>query len=108
MNLKIHIKKVKGRYYMSLGCKGYKSNHNLNAALEKWIKKDEGIITFTDTQTTDSVYRAEVVKKSDCWDLNLYDLQTNELVVSQEQCPKILEDYDICSDFYINYNSEWK
>lgn len=93
---------------MSLGCKGYKSNSSLNKALEKWIEGNEGIITFTDYQTVDSVYRATVDVKDNCWNLNLYNIDSGELEVSQEQCPKILEDYKLCSEFYINYNKEWK
>ena len=36
--------------------------------------------------------------------LELCDLDTNELKMSIEQCPKIFNDFDIDSKFYINYN----
>ena len=37
--------------------------------------------------------------------LELHDLDTDELKMSIEQCPKIFNDFDIGSEFYINYNS---
>ena len=37
--------------------------------------------------------------------LELCDLDTNEFKMSIEQCPKIFNDFDISSEFYINYNS---
>lgn len=107
MNLKIHLKKVKGRFYMSLGCKGYKSNFSFNEALSKWIQKDEGCVTFTDNKTDDSVYKVKVRKVEDYYMMDLYDIDSGELQVSQEQCPKIFEDYNLPQEFYINYNSEW-
>lgn len=107
MNLKIHLKKVKGRFYMSLGCKGYKSNHTLNEALAKWIQKDEGCVTFTDEKTENSVYKVNVRKEDDHYVMDLFDIQSGELQVSQEQCPKIFQDYDIVPEFYINYSPEW-
>lgn len=107
MNLKIHLKKVKGRFYMSLGCKGYKSNHTFNEALSKWIKGDEGCVTFTDERTEDSVYKVNVRKQDDYYIMDLFDVNSGELQVSQEQCSKIFQDYDIAQEFYINYNPKW-
>ena len=37
--------------------------------------------------------------------LELHDLDTNELKMSIDHCPKIFNDFDIGSEFYINYNS---
>lgn len=107
MNLKIHLKKVKGRFYMSLGCKGYKSNLSFNAALSKWIKGNEGYVTFTDEKTEHSVYKVNVRKKEDYYVMDLFDVESGELQVSQEQCPKIFQDYNIAPEFYINYSPEW-
>ena len=104
MKYKIYLKVVKGRWYISLGCKGYKSTFALNKALSKLIQGESAEVTFTSDKTTDSVYKAQVVRKDDLYILELHDLDTNELEMSIEQCPKIFNDFDISSAFYINYN----
>lgn len=40
-------------------------------------------------------------------DSGIMDILKRELQVSQEQCPKIFQDYDIAPEFYINYSPEW-
>lgn len=106
MKYKIYLKVVKGRWYISLGCKGYKSTFALNKALSKLIQGESAEVTFTSDRTEDSVYKAQVVRKDDLYILELHDLDTNELEMSIEQCPKIFNDFDIGSEFYINYNPD--
>lgn len=104
MKHKIYLKVVKGRWYISLGCKGYKSTFALNKALSTLIQKESAEVTFTSERTEFSVFKAVAVKKDDSYILELYNLDTNELEMSIKQCPKIFNDFDIGSEFYINYN----
>lgn len=104
MKYKIYLKVVKGRWYISLGCKGYKSTFALNKALSTLIQGESAEVTFTSERTESSVYRAVVSKKDDLYILELHDLDTGKLEMSIEQCPKIFNDFNIGSEFYINYN----
>lgn len=104
MKYKIYLKVVKGRWYISLGCKGYKSTFALNKALSTLIQGESAEVIFTSDRTESSVYRAVVTKKNDLYILELHDLDTNKLEMSIEQCPKIFNDFNIGSEFYINYS----
>jgi len=104
MKYKIYLKVVKGRWYISLECKGYKSTFALNKALSTLIQGESAEVTFTSERTESSVYRAVVSKKDDLYILELHDLDTGKLEMSIEQCPKIFNDFNIGSEFYINYN----
>lgn len=104
---KIYLKIVKGRWYISLGCKGYKSTHALNEALSKLIGKNSAIVTFTTEKTELSVYRATVRKDEKLYILELHNINTDEIEMSIKQCPKIFNDFDIGSEFYINYSPQW-
>lgn len=104
MKYKIYLKVVKGRWYISLGCKGYKSTFALNRALSTLIRGESAEVTFTSERTENSAYRATVAKKDDLYILELHDLDTDKLEMSIEQCPKIFNDFNIGSEFYINYN----
>lgn len=104
---KIYLKIVKGRWYISLGCKGYKSTYELNKALSKLIGKNSAIVTFTTEKTELSVYRATVRKDEKLYILELHNINTDEMEMSIKQCPKIFNDFNIDSEFYINYNPQW-
>ena len=103
MKHKIYLKVVKGRWYISLGCKGYKSTYALNRALSTLIHGESAEVTFTSDRTENSAYKAVVTRKDNLYILELHDLDTDELKMSIEQCPKIFNDFDIGSEFYINY-----
>lgn len=106
MKYKIYLKVVKGRWYISLGYKGYKSTFALNEALSTLIRGDSAEVTFTSNRTENSAYKAQVVKKDDLCILELHNLDTDKLEMSIEQCPKIFNDFNIGSEFYINYNPD--
>lgn len=104
---KIYLKIVRGRWYISLGCKGYKSTHALNETLSKLIGKNSATVTFTNEKTELSVYRATVKKDEELYILELHNINTDEIEMSIKQCPKIFNDFDIGSEFYINYSPQW-
>ena len=54
-----------------------------------------------------SVHKVKVRKEDDHYVMDLFDIHSGELQVSQEQCPKIFQDYDIVPEIYINYSPEW-
>lgn len=103
MKYKIYLKVVKGRWYISLGCKGYKSTYALNRALSTLIHGESAEATLTSDRTENSTYKAVVTRKDDLHFLELHDLDTDELKMSIEQCSKMFNDFDIGSEFYINY-----
>lgn len=104
MDLKIHLKVVKGRWYISLGKKGYKSTYELNAALSEWIRGDEANVSFTTDKTDKSVLKV-VIRQEDKWfSMDVYDPNSGEFIRSVKQCPKIFSDYMIENEFYINYD----
>lgn len=107
MKYKIYLKVVKGRWYISLGCKGYKSTFALNKALSTLTKKESVEVTFTSERTESSIYRATVRKDEKLYILELHNINTDKLEMSIEQCPKIFNDFNIGSEFYINYNPQW-
>lgn len=107
MNHKIYLKVVRGRWYISLGTKGYKSTFELDKALSEWVTKDSATITFTSEKTPDSVRRVVIRYEDGKPIMDFYDPNSNELLKSVKQCPKIFVDYVIDKEFYINYNPEW-
>lgn len=107
MNHKIYLKVVKGRWYISLGVKGYKSTFDLDKALSEWLKKDSAVITFTSGRTADSVRRVVIRYEENKPVMDFYDPDSGELLRSVRECPKMFTDYIIDKEFYINYNPEW-
>ena len=82
MKHKIYLKVVKGRWYISLGCKGYKSTYALNRALSTLIHGESAEVTFTSDRTENSAYKAVVTRKDDLYILELHNLDTDELKMS--------------------------
>ena len=39
--------------------------------------------------------------------MDIYNPETNQLIKSISQCPRIFSDYAIDNEFFINYNPEW-
>lgn len=107
MYLKIYLKIVQGRWYISLGKKGYKSTYELDEALSEWIEGSEAIVTFTSEKTSESVRKVVIRWENDKPTMDLYDPNSRELLRSIKQCPKIFLDYVISNEFYINYNPQW-
>lgn len=103
MKYKIYLKVVKGRWYISLGCKGYKSTYALNRALFTLVRGKSTEVTFTSDRTENSAYKAVVTRKDGLYILELHDLDTDELKMSIEQCPKMFNDFNIGPEFYISY-----
>ena len=88
------------RYMAPQTCYMYNA---LNRALSTLIRGESAEVTFTSDRTENSAYKAVVTRKDDLYILELHDLDTDELKMSIEQCPKIFNDFDIGSEFYINY-----
>lgn len=107
MDHRIHLKKVKGRYYISLGSKGYKSTYDLDKALSEWVGKDSAVITFTLSPTEHTVRKVRMRIEDDAPVMDLYDPKSEELFRSVKQCPKMFNDYSMEKEFYINYSPEW-
>lgn len=107
MNHKIYLKVVKGRWYISLGKKGYKSTFALDEALSEWIHNSSATITFTSEKTLDTVLKVIMRTESEKPVMDIYNPETNQLIKSISQCPRIFSDYAIDNEFFINYNPEW-
>lgn len=107
MNLKLYLRKVNGRFYMSLGNKGYKANVLFNNFLTEQFPSGRGIVTFTDQQTEDSIFKTRVYNNGDSFTMDFFDVNDQKLERQVKQCPSMFRDYDIPSEFYINYNPEW-
>ena len=88
------------RYMAPQTCYMYNA---LNRALSTLIHGESAEVTFTFDRTENSAYKAVVIRKDDLYILELHDLDTDELKMYIEQCPKIFNDFDIGSEFYINY-----
>lgn len=109
MDLKIDFTLVKGRWYMALKTKGYKSAKVLNDLINSFLPDvTHFVVTFTDTQTNDTILRAVISDKVDtkyksCYTMSLYRLD-GSLVSSHEECLKLVKDFALPPEFYINYN----
>lgn len=103
MELKIHLKKIKGKWYASSGPKGYKVFLNFGDQLSEWLKKSEADVVFSQTKNENTVFLCKIRKEGNNYVIDFYDTNTQELVTSEEQCPKIFNDFSIDSEFYLNY-----
>lgn len=114
MDLKIDFTLVKGRWYMALKTKGYKATAALNAMLSSYLPNENHfVVRFTDSATENSILKAVISDKVDteyksCYNLSLFDMSGN-LIDSHEECLRLVKDFNLPSEFYINYNfnSKW-
>ena len=92
--LNLLLKKVGGRWFGSTGKKGYRFYKSFDSILSSWISDSEA-----------SIYRIEVKKKpgSRNYTMDFFDVNTGDLKYSEDQCPSIIEDFSIDSEFYLNY-----
>lgn len=107
MNFKVHLRRVKGSFYVSFGSKGYTTTTEFNEYLSELFKEGRGVVTFTDNQTDDSIFKVCVHDKRDFFIMDFYSVETNDLVKSIKQRPRAFREHDISPEFYINYNPEW-
>lgn len=103
--LNLLLKKVGGRWFGSTGKKGYRFYKSFDSILSSWISDSEASISFSSEKTPQSIYRIEIKKKpgSRNYTMDFFDVNTGDLKYSEDQCPSIIEDFSIDSEFYLNY-----
>lgn len=106
MDYKIHFRKLKGKWFLSVGTKGYGTTTSLNKVLsELFSEKTSASAIFTSTKDANSNFKLTLEKEKDgYYTTNLYDVNTGELVNSCKHCPHLIDDFNIESEFYANYD----
>lgn len=101
--LKLHLKLIKGRWYVSSGAKGYKTFPKFNEILNSWIKGSEAEVLFTSEKLDSSVMKC-MLRRNDKGNIvtDFYDIESDNLITSEEQCPKMFSDFEIDSSFYLS------
>lgn len=106
MEYKVHFKKVKGKWFLAIGTKGYAPTASLNKGLsELFSEKTSASAIFTSIKDSTSNFKLTLEKEENGnYIANLYATDTGDLVKSFEHCPHLIDDFNLESEFYINYN----
>lgn len=94
--IKAHLRKFQGKWFLSIGNKGYATTDSFEEFLEE-VKPD---VVYIDTEPRDPWFLVEVTRGEKEFCMTFTNLSTNESS-SVKQCLKV-EDLNLPTQFYIN------
>lgn len=96
MKIKVNLRRLNKRWYMSVGTKGYACT----GSFEKFLNEVEpSCVYISDVPSDDPLYTVEVIPTDEDM-ITLFKCGDNTHEI--KQCPKMFKDLDLPTKFYIN------